>query len=218
MRLLVVIPSRGRPERLTKAIEEGRRLAHGDVAYAVGLDDDDPKAHGYAYVDAETVYYGHRRTLTGWTNHIAKDLYHFMPYDFVASFGDDHIPRTEGWDVKLAEAIDGTGFSYPNDLHRTDVPQAVVASANIVHALGWFACPMMKHFYIDNVWADLGRGIGRLHYCSDVIVEHVHHSRGAQHDSTYAEAEAAGREDEAAYREYKHTRLEADIETLKGLL
>lgn len=221
--LLVIIPSRGRPERLSEAIREGQRLARGDTDYVIALDDDDPALGEYrsdalGIMQKSGVHQGLRKSLTGWTNLVAR--FWLDDYDYMASFGDDHIPRTEGWDVKLVDAIGGTGFSYPNDLRRADIPEAVVVSTNVIRALGWFACPQMDHFWIDNAWADLGRGMGRLAYCPDVIVEHAHYLRSASvaHDATYAQAESRMHLDEAGYRAWCAAQRDADIEKLKGLL
>jgi hypothetical protein len=118
---------------------------------------------------------GPRNNLAGWTNvlarHLAKD------YRALASLGDDHLPRTPGWDLRLLEAIagmGGTGFAYGNDLLQgAALPTAVVVSSNIVTALGWMCEPSMRHYCIDNVWKDLGEGAGCLAYLPDVIIEHL---------------------------------------------
>ena len=49
-----------------------------------------------------------------------------------------------GWDKALIRAIvetGGTGFSYPWDGTREDIPEAVVVSSDIVAALGWMCLP-----------------------------------------------------------------------------
>ena len=56
-------------------------------------------------------------------------------YPFLASLGDDMVPRTPGWDRALIRGIErmgGTGIVYPWDGIREDIPEAVVLSSDIV--------------------------------------------------------------------------------------
>ena len=59
-------------------------------------------------------------------------------------------------------------------------------SSNIVMELGWMAHPDLQHWYIDNVWADLGRRRG-MHQARlrAIAVDHVWKKRsdceGFQH-------------------------------------
>lgn len=192
-RLLVITPSRGRPERLAELIEAIRATRSGSTQIAVGLDGDDPRLREYFTgpqgSDVEYVV-GDRKSLTGWTNAIALErLSHgFTHY---ASLGDDHLPRTPGWDNTLMRAADrtGPGISYGDDLAmHENLATAPVINVKIVRALGWMCHPKMSHYCVDNVWTDLGRHAGCLAYCPDVIVEHLHHTTGkAPMDTTYAE-------------------------------
>src|SRR6185437_10825893 len=89
-----------------------------------------------------------------------------------ASLGDDMVPVTDGWDEQLCEAAGTTGMAYPNDRRRDDIPEAVVISTGLVQALGWFCEPSLHHWYVDNVWRDLGAGAAVLSYLPAVHVIH----------------------------------------------
>ena len=55
--------------------------------------------------------------------------------------------------------------------------------------LGWIALPALRHLYCDNVWRELGHGIGNLVYRPDVKLTHLHRwNRKAPDDQTYREA------------------------------
>ena len=223
--LLVIVPSRGRPQniaRLLDAVHETSKLAtHVHVA----VDDDDPELEKYQKVmddhgnPDDVLEVGPRKGLAAWTNDIA--VRRAGEYPFLASFGDDHKPRTGHWDYFLVRAVEhmgGTGFSYPWDGTREDVPQAVVMSSSIVTALGWMCEPSLQHYYVDNVWADLGRGAGCLRHCRAVAVDHVHPAAGkTSADKTYSDAGENLAADREAYQEWRRTRMAGDIKKIIAL-
>jgi hypothetical protein len=72
---------------------------------------------------------------------------------------------------------------------------------------------------VDNVWADLGSAIGRLKFCPEVVVEHMHWSRGvAPRDYTYRQAAAGTERDLRAYTRWCATRRDADVAVVKKAL
>lgn len=192
--LLVITPSRGRQERLAEMVREVRRTRRADTIIAVAVDSDDPQVSQYARYFTEFCgtdfwcHLGPRQTMAGWTNDLA--LRYAGRFRAIASFGDDHVPVTDGWDAELLAAIDaigGTGISYGNDLFQGRLmPTAPVITTDIVQALGWYCLPGLEHFYVDNVWAALGDAAECLVYRDDVIVEHRHPMAGkARWDATY---------------------------------
>ena len=197
-------------------------LATAATDIAVAVDSDqialyEPLQHTWPDLEWFT---GPRDTLTGWTNRIAS--LRGGGYRALASLGDDHMPRTPGWDALLLAAISdmgGTGIAYPDDKRRADIPEAVGISADIVRALGWMCLPESSHFYVDDVWADLGNGAGCLRYVPAAVVEHMHYSvkPGVARDGTYAEAETRGPADYAAYQQWRATRMADDVETIVRL-
>jgi hypothetical protein len=203
-------------------------LSGARTVMVVATDDDDPQAAAYdaalkPLLDSGEVHHLHgpRRGLAAWTNAIAR-LY-APELRALASFGDDHVPRTQGWDRLLLEALDGLGcpgIVYPDDRRRADIPEAPVISSEIVLALGWMCEPSLRHFYVDNVWADIGRAAGCLAYVPGVIVEHLHYQARpdvAVRDATYAEAEARGGEDQTAYLAWRQNRFAEDAAVIRGL-
>ena len=91
--------------------------------------------------------------------------------------GDDHRPRTVGWDQAYLDALRemGTGIVYGNDLLQGEaLPTQVAMTSDIIRALGYMAPPDLVHMYADNWWRELGRRAGCLRYLPDVIVEHMH--------------------------------------------
>lgn len=218
MDLAILVPSRGRPGNVTRLADACAQTCRTNYVLAFGFDDDDmasipPIAHGMES------WVRPRMGLTAWTNELAG-LHPDAPY--LASLGDDMVPVTDGWDERLITAVEhmGGGFAYPDDRRRNDIPEAVVVDARIVKELKWFALPALEHWFIDNVWADLGRGAGdRLRWCPEVIVEHRHPNvTGGPSDPTYHEAAGRFTKDAAAYRRWRLYDMPRDIRTVKGAL
>jgi hypothetical protein len=227
--MLVAIPSRERPEQLRTAISEGLRLANGAVYYHVAVDDDDPRLDDYTDLLESLSRDGHvsweqgpRKSLVEWTNWIAKT--HLERYLTIASFGDDHVPETLDWDTMLLgplEEIGGTGFAYPDDIRRQDIPEAVVITTDIIRTLGWMCLPDLHHFYPDVVWRDLGSATGTLYFAEDVIVRHHHYlvDKTVSRDATYGDAEEWLWLDEQTYKKWKWLGgMAADVRKIRTLL
>ena len=91
-------------------------------------------------------------------------------------------------------------------------------SSDIVAALGWMCLPELKHFWCDNVWADLGRGAGCLRHLRAVAVDQLHPgAKTAAPDQTYADSGKKIPEDRGAYFAWRGGRMAADIETVLAL-
>lgn len=222
--LLVIVPSRGRPDRLNKMIDASLGLSEARTDIAVGTDDDDEAHGGYEALAAEgrfAWHHGPRDTVSGWTNKIAMEA--AGSYRALASLSDDHVPRTQGWDRLLLEALDGmggTGLAYGNDLHQCqNLATSVVMSSDIVTALGWMAYPGCAHYHIDDIWVLLGRGAECLAYLPDVIIEHEHPAWGTgAWDDVYAMEAGRGPADQAACQEwFRDGQMDADVATVRAL-
>ena len=218
--LLVIVPSRGRPQNVARLLDAVHATAKMRTHVHVAVDDDDPELERYRYVmkqaaaEGDVLTTGPRKGLCSWTNEIAIEQ--AGRYPFLASLGDDHVPYTPGWDKALIRAIvtdGGTGFAYPWDGTREDIPEAVVMSSDIVAALGWMCLPGLEHWYVDNVWADLGRAAGCLRHLRAVKVEHAWKG-----DQTAKESSVALPADRDAYYAWRRSaRMQQDIDTVISL-
>ena len=223
--LLVITPSRRRAARLREMVTATLELSAAQTDIAVCVDEDDPEREGYADVCWENRprviwHCGPRQSLTGWTNVIAPAG--ARKYRALASLGDDHLPRTPGWDSLLLAAIDamgGTGIAYGDDgIFREGLPTAPVISSDIVRALGWMCLPDCRHMAVDLAWKDLGLGAGCLAYVPEVSIEHVHPCAGkAAWDQTYATSEAGKEEDRAAWERWRENGMADDVARIRAL-
>jgi hypothetical protein len=188
--IVVVIPSRGRPERARAAVEAVRQTAElMTTSVILAVDRDDP--HLQHYLDlrwpneyrAETWISVLERESTGnlvkATNTVSMRVVEDDPDAIVGNLGDDHVCRTPGWDKRIEETLRTPGIAYGDDLLQGELlPTAPFISGAIVRALGWFALPCCKHMYIDDAWKALGLATDTLRYVPDVVIEHEHPATG----------------------------------------
>ena len=223
--LLVITPSRGRPASFARLLDAVHATATAVTHVHVGVDEDDPALEDYRRVclqgmhRQDQLHVGPRKGLVAWTNLLARSQ--VGRYTSLASLGDDHIPRTKGWDTALIRAIEdmgGTGIAYPWDGTREDIPEAPVVSADIVATLGWFFEPSLSHWYGDEILGVIGRATGCLRHCRAVWVEHVHPATGrTAPDRTNADQGTKITEDKAAYMEWRENGMAAAVATVREL-
>ena len=228
-RILVIVPSRARSGRLTVMLDAVLSLSGPGTHVAVCTDDDDPERDEYdelreavrEHYPGRTFWHrGPRKNLAGWTNLIAE-WPRAARYGYLASFGDDHGPRTAGWDERLASAIEtigGTGIAWGNDLHQHEnLPTAPVISADIPRVLGWMVLPGVVSKFCDNAWRDIADLAGCRAYVPQVIIEHVHPDAGkAALDDTYRDGNAHWARDEAAYLAWAQNQRDLDAQAVRN--
>lgn len=218
--MAIIVPSRGRPHTVAEMATAWRDTdASARLVYAV--DDDDPALADYveaARDAAITLRVGPRRRLAGTLNDTVASAITLFP--IVGFFGDDHRPRTPGWDARFEETLSaGMGIVYGNDLLMRDrLPTAVVMTSDIPRTLGYMCPPPLVHLCLDVVWLDWGRAIQRITYLDDVVIEHMHPAAGkAKLDDRYREVNSKQQvdDDNAAYAEYRHGgRFDDDVAKL----
>ena len=185
--LLVIVPTRGRPQNVRR-LEEARRetrAIHSDFLYAV--DDDDPKQREYLALGLDRITLDRRRGLVGSLNDVASR--YADRYRFIGFMGDDHLPRTPFWDMEVVKALntDAPRIVYGNDLLQgARLATAAFMHSRIITAAGYMAPPGLRHLYVDDAWMALGRGLDGLVYLDGVVIEHIHPAAGkAEMDDGY---------------------------------
>lgn len=219
--LLVITPTRGRLASAIRLADAVRRTRRASTHIVFGIDLDDTAMDGdlTAMLPDCGMHAGPRQTCAAWTNEIAAA---YPGYSYYASLSDDHLPETDGWDVRLIEAIEasgGPGIAYGDDtLQGKNLPTAPVMSGDIVRELGWMFMPAVTRLFADNAWLDLGTEAGCLTYVPDVTIRHLHYTAGlAPRDQTAIDGEGAWGHDEAAYHEWKRERMAGDVAKVRAL-
>lgn len=229
MRLTMLVPTRGRPQnalRLRDAIMATAVLSATTVAF--GVDEDDPARARYEsalWTNTVVLPASTRRGMVDTLNAMTDMALTWLPDDGVIGFmGDDHLPRTLGWDKALCDALEGkpAALAYGNDLLQGErIPTAVAMTASIPRTIGYMAPPQLAHLYVDNVWLDWGRALNAITHLPDIVIEHLHPAAGkADRDAGYDAVNAleVDSADRAAYLAYRDGgALAADIAKLRAL-
>lgn len=211
-KLLVVVPSRGRPHSIARLWQAMSETCTGDTTLLVGLDEDDPVREAYP-AGPEYVVRSGLRQVVAWINYLTAPRY-LDGYDYVGTIGDDNVPRTPGWDVAIMDALTRQPFAFGNDLYPFRPPGVlathVFTRAEVIGALGYFGPPALRHSFVDDVWTTWGTAAG-ITFLPEVVIEHLHFTTGAPHDDTYARSQAVMATDQAVYAAYCQDGLYADI-------
>lgn len=206
--LTIFVPTRGRPESARELQETFQNTCKGRTEVIFILSTDDPMFT--TYLDLQSLgrirkvicVSPDRRGLVDPLNMGFKKWLEnprIFPSYAVGFMGDDHRPRTIGWDSCYLEAltelsgrcrqrqIPGVGLVYGNDLLQGEnLPTQIAMTTNIPTTLGRMVPWELSHLYTDTYWRELGKSLNKLTYLPDVIVEHMHPGAGkAKVDSGY---------------------------------
>lgn len=185
MKLTVIVPSYGRPQAAFELLDAVERTATlEDTKFVFVVDESDTLKDEYPADSLVSPTRGMIPALN-YGAYVAA-----MHAHVVCFMGDDHRPRTEGWDSHYCDAIHemgGTGMVYGNDLLQgARIPTQIGISADIIRTLGWMAPPTFKHLFVDDAWLAIGKAINRIKYLPNTIVEHLHPLAGkAEMDENY---------------------------------
>ncbi|RBQ21610.1 hypothetical protein DP939_02555 [Spongiactinospora rosea] len=189
--LVVIVPSRGRPAAAHDLAKTFKQTCGLRTELVFAIDDDDPERPGYEGLDTLA---GPNTTMVEALNRAAAEvLARPRPPMAIAFMGDDHRPRTAGWDLDYLTALRSLpGFVYGDDLVQgVRLPTQVAISTTVVRALGHMAPPTLRHMYVDNYWLRLGQAAGCITYLRNVVVEHLHPVAGtAAWDAGYRRVNA----------------------------
>lgn len=230
--LTIFCPTRGRPQNARELQDIFYNTSTADSELIFIVDHDDPSLSEYMDLERDVFQFYHwcitestRRGMTQGLNR-AFDSYSLVLGRAVGFFGDDHRPRTVGWDsayLAAIEAMGGTGMVYGNDLLQGErLPTQIVMSTSIPMALGRMVPDELQHLYVDDYWLALGRQLGRIRYLDDVVIEHLHYSIGkAEEDEGYRVVNSSemAQRDRVAWQQFKTSGgLRRDVRRVKRAL
>jgi hypothetical protein len=234
--LLVIIPTRSRPEAIERVVQAWRETGAFQVAEPIFVwDHDDPRAPEYveAYdrIAWSEVHRSRFRSIPEWKplvpklNEVAAGYAERGEHFAIGFAGDDHLPRTKDWARRYLNQLRGmgTGIVYCDDGYQGEnIPTQWAMTADIVRALGRMVPAPVEHLYCDNAIQDLGKAADCIAYLSDVLIEHMHPVAGkAPSDEQYDRVNGRDqyRRDRVAYRQWKRSgALTADAGVIRMLM
>lgn len=219
--LLVIVPSRGRPTNAVRLAGAFDDTCIANTVLTFAIDQDDPTCVGYAAVERAR-FCGPWQPMVSKLNAVAA---HLAGEAFALAFmGDDHLPRTHGWDSLMLDALRelGTGVVYGDDLLQGErLCSSWAMTSDIVQALDRMVPAPVDHMYCDNAVMELARAAGCLKYLPDVVIEHMHPLAGkAEADDGYRRVNSPQQyaRDEARFRTWMADGLAADAAKVRALL
>jgi hypothetical protein len=224
--MIVLCPSRNRPERANDAMRSARDTAADPdgFRYLVLVDEDDPTLPEYRALGLDVMEVrpgGYVSALNQAALALADET------DIIGAYQDDLMFRTPGWDRRVRETLATPGMAYGDDLLQGEHhPTALFVSTVIIKALGWLALPTIWHQWADDVWKALGQAAGCLRYMPDVVIEHIHPANGkAPMDPGYERVFGANEgaseratSDYYAYHGWLEDRMDIDVAKVRAVL
>jgi hypothetical protein len=182
-----ILPSRGRPHLAQRLFDKGNFQTPGVMV----LDEDDH--HKYKSVSLPGGWEAIVRPRM-YLSPKVNEAFAYKPSEpWYGVLNDDHLPLTEGWDLKLVEAVKTSPIVWPRD-NYADRISTLMMSGDLARTLGWVSCPDMNHFFLDDVHELLAECLG-CRQLSEVTVSHEHVNKGRMvPDKTYMERPSNARD------------------------
>lgn len=225
--LLVIVPSRGRPELCAEMVKSFLATKGPRTTMAVYLSSDDAKREQYNLPWHPDVmeFNGPPKFIADVFNRFSSEIH----ADYYANLNDDHLFVTQGWDEKLIaineQEMNGWGIACADD-RLTDWavhphPSGCVISGKATRALGFIAPPGTRHIGIDVLQGKIFGALNLLRFTKDVVIEHRHWVNGMRpmddnYKWVYGREEQAHGED--AVRNYLFGQFKEDVRKLQSAI
>ena len=207
---LMLLPSRGRVTTNLPRFFAAAKATGMTIPGAVVIDADEYAANAEAYdlldlPSGWTVHVTQSTCTAEATNQAYRDLCDGL--DWVAWGGDDLVPETQNWDRIMVEALLGWNLVCANDGYLSPAKSNGINfwSGDLLRAVGYFYPESLCHFYLDDVWEELGRVMNCRHVLMDVVTRHAHAAQTGRKDATFAKTNSCWETDEAAYIKWCNT-------------
>lgn len=177
-----LVPSKGRPQLCQRLFDAAKFQEPGILI----LNTDDEMHYRQVLVPK-----GWRRIVTPPTflsDALNRGLRHAPNEPWYGILNDDHLPKTEGWERAVIDAAGSQGLAWPHDNYAKRI-SSHVKGGELVRLLGWFVCPKIKHFWLDDVDELIAKELGdKARFLPEVMVSHEHVNAGRMKvDRTYLE-------------------------------
>lgn len=212
-RLLLRMPTRGRPVQAIEVLQKYREMAGMQVTIEVVIDEDDASMldsavlQRLAALDCVVTVGAHKSKVEACNGGTLGE------WDVIALISDDMVPVKEGYAARMVDALLARwphldGAVYFDDGHQHGMLCTLpVMGRRFYEQHGCIYSPKYKSLYCDREQTDLWKLMGRLAYVDEKIIEHRHHLWGqAPVDALYARNDAQGAVDKATHERRRGTK------------
>ncbi len=176
--LLVIVPSRGRPDAVYELARRIADTAQALTALIVAVDLSDPTAQEYPLAAAAAPSLPGLLTLENSRN--AAEALNLAARRYapgvrhLAYLPDVQLPTRPGWDTAIVRALDaGTGLArgYEVSAARMEPARHIAMRAEIVNELGYMIPPEVETACWPDIWTAWAIVTGGLGEAENVIIE-----------------------------------------------
>lgn len=190
MRIAILVPTRGRPDKLLNLANSACETASGEVEIYAYVDKSDPKKAEYKGLPAQNkhikIIVGPDTTVAWAVNVLAEKA----DSDVVMPLGDDTTFKTHTWDSVVAE----TAAKYPEGLWMCGFNDGRKGFSHVAYdkqwfkALGYWWPPIFNHWAADEWLTKIAQHstVNRYDYHPDVMVLHEKVGDACPVDDTYS--------------------------------
>lgn len=213
LRLLVRMPTRGRPQQALQALRAYRSLAGMPVTLEVVIDADDESMaapdvrHGLHTLGCVVTVGRHKSKVD------AVNSGRVTEWDALLLASDDMMPVAANYAVTAVDALRNDfphldGAVYFNDGHQgARCCTLPIMGRRWYDRFGYVYHRAYKSLFCDQEQTELWSAMGRLVYHDEVLIEHRHHIWGlAEKDALYARNDALWGADETVFNARRASR------------
>jgi hypothetical protein len=221
-KILWIVPSRNRPEKLERFINSYLECTTGDSDLLIGLDSDDKTCDHLIKKYPQLIWEINEPAKGSFLKVLnSMALKYSDQYLWMGFNEDDGIFKTLGYEKKFIEKLKDlgqNGIVYANDLvGKKKLIYFPVMNSSIVKRLGFFVPPSLKCMYADNFWRDMADHLKSFYYFEDITIQHLHYSFEEQkiQDQISVVVDSHKKIDSKAYKQYLNSQFLQDMEKLK---
>jgi hypothetical protein len=210
---MIFLPTRGRPQSILRFIECYHRTEAKEPVLLVTDHDD----RSYDAITLPANFSIKVMPPHGGIGECMNAAFADHPNEvYYGLIADDVVPETPRWDQILINACLPYGISWGDDgVPGINLPTHPFIAGDLVRAIGWIACPTLKHWYTDNVCHDIAVGIGCGKFLPEVKLPHYHvFNDKAELDDTYLN-QPSREKDKAAYLKFRQEELPGLLQRIR---
>lgn len=206
MRVLIHIPSRGRPAQLADCVARFKDAITDkeNTGILLTLDEDDESRAGVAAIDEEAFRMMAVEGKSGdKVSAINRDI-DKMPWDVLVCASDDLYPMTPGFDNAIRKDFESEAADLDALFWYPDTNQHIcchpVIGRKYYERDGYVGHPSYRGFYVDDEWTIVARNRNRLFQSTSMKWLHLHPNyKSRKPDETDARAKLHMRQDYANF-------------------